>query len=174
MIWLIVLLIVVLILAYLLVAPFYLEINSDDGLCRARFHRLASARLSVIDNSWILDLKIVGWHKQIDLFAQPTPQKKAVQRISQEKKAGLPFRKVWAVIRTFRINKCDLSFDFGDMPVNGILYPVVKGVSMLTGKNISINFWNENRIILEIENNFARMIWAFIKSSFTNYKNQRS
>lgn len=175
MIWLALLIVVLSFLCYLLVAPFYLEINSDDGLCRIRFHRLASARLQVRNSSLIIDLKIAGWKKQIDLLAARKKKKKSAQKKieGKKKKAGISFKKIWAVVRTFRINKCDLSFDFGDMPLNGILYPLFKWLSILTGKNISVNFWNENKIIVEVENNIARIIWAFIKSSVT-HKNKKS
>jgi hypothetical protein len=174
MIGLILLLIVLLVFIYLLVAPFYFEINSDSGLCRIRFHFLASARLRVIESSLILDLKIVGWQKHIDLFAVSDKKKKAVQKKIErrKKKSIMTFRKIWALTKSFRINKCDLSFDSGDMPMNGLLFPLFQWLSILTGKNIRINFWNENKIILEIENNFARIGWAFIKSSFT--KNKKS
>ncbi|HYV90582.1 MAG TPA: hypothetical protein VE978_02320 [Chitinophagales bacterium] len=176
MIWLILLLIVVLVFVYLLVAPFYLEIDSVEGLCRIRFHFLASAKLRMSESSLILDLKIIGVEKQIDLLAPPKQKKKPVQKKigRQKKRAGIPFRKVWAMLQSFRINKCDVNFDFGDMPLNGILYPLFQWISILTGKSIRINFGNETKIILEIENNFARIGWAFIKSSFTNLKNKTS
>jgi hypothetical protein len=166
------LLIVLFVFVYLLVAPFYLEIDSESALCRIRFHFLASAGLRVSDSSLILNLKIAGWKKRIDLLAPRKQKKKSVEEKvkRQRKKTLIPFRKIWAVMKSFRINKCELSFDFGDMPLSGILYPLFQWLGILTGKSIKINFWNENKITLEIENNFARMIWAYIKSSFTKNK----
>src|SRR4026209_2483756 len=113
MIWLILLLIVLFVFVYLLVAPFYLEIDSESALCRIRFHFLASAGLRVSDRSLILDLKIAGWKKRIDLLAPRKQKKKSVEQKvkKQKKKAPNPIKKFWAIIKSFRINKCELSFD---------------------------------------------------------------
>lgn len=168
---LILLLILLLVCIYFLTAPIYLEINSERELCRLRFHVLANAGLLMHEGSLMLELKIAGWKKQVDLFAGSTKRRKPIKQgmAGRKKNSSIHFRKIYAVIKSFKITKCDLSLDSGDMPLNGILFPIFQLISSLTGKNIRINFRDENKIIFEAENNLARLCWAFIKpSSFTH------
>ena len=159
---------------YLLVAPLYLEIDSDCGYFRIRFHHLAMAKLGLTGGSLMLDMKIIGWSKQIDLLARNNPKNAIVkEKMQSSKSAGLPFRKWWMVMKTFRVTTCDVSFDSGSMPLNGMLYPLIYGLGSLTHKHISVNFQNENKIVLVIQNNLARILWAFIISSITHNKNNR-
>lgn len=163
MIVLLVLLFIVLIFfGYLFFAPFYVEINTTIGLYRLRFHRLASASLKVIDSRLITEIKLAGWTKQL--------HSPSIQNISKEKKTEkkvkiekpkISWQKIRKVIKSFRVNKCDISIDSGNMQLNGILYPLFFWISAWSKKNIRINFIDENKIVLEIENNLARLSWAY-------------
>lgn len=165
MIWLLPFsLIIILVFCYLLFAPFYLEINSRSGLFRVRFHWLVIARLYLNESSLILDLNIAGWQKQIDLLAERPPLRKISKIEYREERKNIPLKKIKSILKSFKINKFYLTLCFDTMPLNGILYPIFMWVSWKTGKVIEINFWNENEIILEIENNFFRIIRAYIKS----------
>jgi hypothetical protein len=68
------------------------------------------------------------------------------------------------VIRSFKVNKLEATFDFGDMQWNGILYPLFCWISCKTGKDVRINFEGKNIIVLQAENNIARMSRAYICS----------
>ena len=165
MIWLLVfLLILVSISCYLLFAPFYLEINSRIGLCRIRFHRLAMAGFYLQESSLILELKIAGWRKQIDLLAERPSHKENLKIKYKKERKTISLKKIKAILKSFKVNKLYLNFCFDNMPLNGILYPAFLWLSRRTGKHFEINFWNENEFILEIENNLFRMIRAYIKS----------
>ena len=74
---------------------------------------------------------------------------------------------VKAIMNSFSVNKCYLSIDSGDVQLNGILYPFFYWLGKRMHKTIEINFLNRNEFILEIENNFARIIKTFIFHSFT-------
>jgi len=74
----------------------------------------------------------------------------------------MDIRKVQAVITSFKISKCLITLDTGDMALNGILYPWFLWIGELMSKDISINFCNRNEIVLEIENNFFRVLRAYI------------
>jgi len=161
MIWLLIFLsLLVFVLCYLLFAPFYIEINSYSGLCRVRFHKLITARLRIIKSSLILDLKIAWWQKQIDLLASRKQKAKLTERRNRNIAPG----KMTAILKSFKINKLYLTLCFDNMPLNGILYPLFRWLSIKTGKSMEINFWYENEVVLEIENNFFRIIRAYIKS----------
>lgn len=162
MIWLFVTLGVILIfLLYLLFAPFYLEMDSRKGLCRLRWHKIGQAQVRLTENSLMLETKIVGWHKEIDLLLRTTRKSRSTQN---KKRRSLSWGKTKGLIASFKIKKLDIRLSFDDMPLNGILYPACFLLSQTTGRNIVINFWGENEIALEIENNFYRLIRAYIKS----------
>jgi hypothetical protein len=158
------LLLLLIIVCILLFAPFYLEVNSVAGLLGIRFWILASARLVVVNDTLICMLYIVGWHKEIDLLVNREPKKIKEPGKPQNKKSSTPaLNKIFAVIKTFKVNKCDITIDTGDMTTNALLHPVFYWVGKYTGRHISINFTDENKVILEIENNFARMMWAYVR-----------
>lgn len=164
MVWVLVLLLILLgVLGYLLFAPFYLELNSGSGLCRVRFHRIASARLAIQENTLLLHLRIIGWRKRLDLLAQGQKREKPRPKKAPKKRPQVSLRKMWAVVRSFKVNRCRLAVDVGDVQTNGLLFPWLLLVGRLTGQPIGINFLHENEIILEIENSFFRMLWAYFK-----------
>lgn len=164
---LIFLIIIVSIFIYVLFAPFYLEINTTNGLLRLRFHRLIKAQLSFNENSLFLDLKIAGWRKQINLLAQKEQKEEKKKPIKKQAGKGpnrISIRKIKAIVKSFKVNKFYLSISFDEMMLNGIIYPLLSFLSFKTNKRIEINFFHENEIILEVENNFFRIIRAYIKS----------
>lgn len=153
--------------AYLLFAPFFIEIDSAMDLYRFRFHRLASVCL-LIDDSLYVDVKFLWWSKKYDLLKRQyaKTEKKVKIKKHPEKKTGhrnIRMNRIWKVIQSFRFNRCFITFDTSDMPLNGILYPWFYMLSWKTGKTIMVNFCGENKVQLEIENSIARMLWAYIK-----------
>ena len=171
MIWILILLLILsIVFSYFLFAPFFLEIDSSSGLYGIRFHRLATARLLFTPSSIIIDIRIAGWSKQFDPFEDehkkdnPRPVKKKKNRMN------FSFNLLMELIRSFKINKCYVTIDSGNMQMNGILYPGFYWLSRQTCKTININFQDKNIFILEIENNFARIIKTFIFHLFINKK----
>ena len=167
MVGLIILLVLLLSSVYLLFAPFFIEINTVAGLYRVRFHRLANARLISDERSLIVKLNIAGWHKTIDLLAQRKQNGMPQRKKKVKAKSKLPrisFRKMKAIFKSFKINKFRIDMDTGNMPLNGVLYTCFTWLRVYSGKDISINFIDDNEMILEIENNCARVIWAYLKS----------
>ncbi|MDO3627853.1 hypothetical protein [Mucilaginibacter sp. BT774] len=162
------LLVISVVFSYLLFAPFYLEINSTDGLFAVRFHKAASVKLAFIDHSLKIDLKILGWKKQIDLLDEifkRKPKEKADKKSSKGKAWRPSLTTIKAVIKSFKLNKCYLNIDTGNMQLNGILYPCFYWLNKYTGKPIGINFEDKNEVVVEIQNNCAGIIRAFIYSS---------
>ena len=166
MLWfLIPLLIIVVIICYLLLAPFYLEIDSEQRLFRVRFDRLAVARLEISDSTIIVDVWVAGWRKRIDLLA--TKEKKAPQKIKPikkqepKKKVQHIMSRVVAMVKSFEVKECYLNIDTRDMSWNGILYPMFYGLSRRTGKELYINFVDKNELRLTVRNNIARIGYAY-------------
>lgn len=159
------LLIIIIIFSYLFFAPFYLEINSTIGLYRVRFHHLASAILKIENESLFIETKIMWWKKKIDLFqikykVREKPVRKPVKRL----KMKISINKIKRILASFKVNKLYLSIDSGDNQLNGLLFPLFYWMSIYTSKSLKINFIDNNIFILEIENSFARMSWAYISS----------
>ncbi|MBK7037568.1 MAG: hypothetical protein IPH42_14800 [Bacteroidetes bacterium] len=80
--WLILILIVLLILSYLLFAPFVLEIDSNKGLYSIRFHRIISANLALEQETIFIKIKFAWWRKEFNLL-EPTTKK--TKQITQKK-----------------------------------------------------------------------------------------
>ena len=152
------------ILLYLVIAPFYLEVNSERGICRMRFHHIACANIYLTGESLFMKLKIIGWYKTIDLFARrETPVTSKEKKIAKrEKTIAIP--KVLAILRSFKLSKCHITIDTGDMALNGVLYPWFLWIGDWMQRDVQINFYNENKVVLEIENNFYRVLRAYIFS----------
>jgi hypothetical protein len=165
MIWFLSLLILLLLLlCYLLFAPFYLEINSKTGLFRVRFHKLVSARIFITDNSLFMDLKIVWWHKIFDLLASKEKPMKTEKNKIKKEKPKISLRKILLVVKTFKVNKFYLTIDTGSMWLNGMIYPLFLWLGMRLKRNVTVNFVNENEIIFETENNLFRILRVYITS----------
>lgn len=156
--------VVVFLLLYLLFAPFFIEIDSEKNIFRVRFHQLASGSLLIHDNSIFIQLKIIAWRKQFDLLELPSEKKKQVDKVKKKSGRKISIHKIIRVIRTFEVRKLFVTLDTGNMQTNGILYPMVFALRTISKKNLSINFFGENKLVLQIRNNAARIIWAIIKS----------
>jgi len=174
--WIIPVGVVMLLLLYLLFAWFYIEIDSPAGLAGIRFGGIAEASIILNETIQVVRIKIAWWKKEYDLSDAESGG--AVKRrevnasggriVRKPKRKRIPvqklLRKLKGIIQSFKINKCNISVDTGDMPLNAILYPWFYLVKWRTGKNVSINFVGENVIILQAKNSIARMLWAYIKS----------
>ena len=66
-------------------------------------------------------------------------------------------------VSSFKVIKLNCAIDTGSNELNGMLFPLFYWVSVKSGKNIMINFNDENKLELKIENNLARMILAYFK-----------
>lgn len=158
-------LILIAVICYVLFAPFSLEINSFDNFYGIRFHYLASVNLVLMDDRLKINLNAMGWHWQTDPFAKRAKAETKPVKQKKEKKSNFSLPLVKALLKTFKIKKCYLDLDTGDVQVNGILYPIAYWLGTYTAKPITINFLHHNEINLEIENNMARLIKAYIYSS---------
>lgn len=152
-------------ISYLLLAPIILEIDSDAGICRVRFHKIVSANLKIDEESIFLKLKLAGWRKKYNLldFITKPKEKKSVIKRSKKERDNLSFKKMFRILKSFRVRRFFISVDTDNMQMDGFLYPVFLLIQNLTGKKIQINFIGENTVKLTIENNIARVMWAFIK-----------
>jgi hypothetical protein len=169
--WIVPLALFVLLLGYLLFARLFIGIDSTTGHAGMKFGKLAEATVVLNGDVQVVQVKVGWWKKEFDLFRRSERAGTAKAKpVRAAKKQGKPvpvkrvLRKIRAVVASFHITRCRISIDTGNMPLNGVLYPWFLLLRRRAGKNISINFWGENTVILEAENSIARMLWAYIKS----------
>ena len=118
------------------------------------------------NDEWIVELKIGSWIKHYQVFKN----KQAIfqrflfkkNRYTSQLSMKRFFKKLISVLKSFTVTQCQVSIDTGNMPLNGLLYPLFWLVSKYTKKQIEINFRNDTYISLQIKNNLARITWAYI------------
>lgn len=153
------------IIAYLLFASAYLLIDSRQGSLECGLYPLVRARLK-LEPSPMIQLSIAGWKQDIALMgrkrqvaqpaAQPTPRS---QRLNAR-----TVRRIWAMIKSFRIRQFRLRVDTGDVQLNGLLFPLAYSLARLTGRSIDVNFTNHNELVVEVDNSLARLLWAYART----------
>jgi hypothetical protein len=174
--WIIVIGGVLSVFIYLLFAPIFIEVNSISNLARIKFHQWLSATLIFNDQTVLLDLWIAGWRKQVDLLATNTRERKSKSVMKPDKKKvktrkrSFPVSLFVAILRSFRIKKFFLTIDTGEVQLNGMLYPFFLYLGRKHNQNMSINFLNDNILILQIENKIARILWATIRTTLLKSK----
>ena len=165
MIWLLsIVLIVAFAIAYIVFAPFYFEIDSKINLLQFRFHNLASLRLVIEESGMMIEIKVAGFSKQIDLLNQRilTNSDKPVVKKKTLRRNKISSKRIKQVIKSFKVNKCSVELDTGDVQWNGILFPFFFMIGNIIKRKVQINFEGRNELELEVENSIARMIWAYI------------
>ncbi len=158
--------------AYVLFAPIYLEVNTALNILRLRFHKVASAELLMAQQTLLLEIKVAKWKKQIDLFAPKAKKKKiTVKKLKTSKGFPLSLSKLKSIISSFKINTCYINLDFENGRWNTMLYPLFFGLSMRFKKQFQINFMGLNQINIQIENNLARILRAYLFNKQPNKLN---
>jgi hypothetical protein len=168
--WWVITLICLSIFTSLLFVGLYIDIDSTKNIYRIRFSNLISAQLVFPRQTIHLEIRIVLWKRNYDLMRIGKNKNKSsrdkadienpVQKYSGEK----VFRLMRALIISFKIRKCTIMIDTGNMPLNGILFPWFYLFSRRINKTVMINFTGNNSVILQLENSLARMLWAYFKS----------
>jgi len=147
---------------YLFFAPFYLEVNSDLNVYRVRFHKLFCVRYKPEESS--IETNFLGWSYERPLITSNKNERPVIEKQKKTNGKPLPVAKLLRVMKTFKINKCYVCVDSGDMHLNGLLYPFFAWLNWYSGKIFQINFTGRNLVILEVENSLARMSRAWLGS----------
>ncbi len=157
-------------MSYLLLAPFYIEVNTETGLCQVRFHRMAKAGIRIVGNRLQIYLNVAGYTKlinTIDVSGQHLSEKKK-KIVVKRKRRSSSIQLIKAIARSFRVNRCYVNIDTGDLGLNGMLFPLFFWMSTASGKHIYINFLGENTVVLEIQNRLSRILQAFFINYFSS------
>lgn len=170
--WLLLPGILIAVFIFLLFTPLRFDVNSDLGWIGIRYGRLAEASLLFNEVLQVVRVRMGWWKKEYTLEEMLRRRKppaavkpeRVQRRPGKKPDVGRMLRKIRSVLGSFRLTKCDIAIDTGDVQTNAILYPFFYLLKWKTGKNISISFTGETVLVLQAENTLARMLWAYIKS----------
>lgn len=152
--------------------PFRLIIDSVTGTYKIVVGRFMSGELVFVNAEEYVDLKLFFWKKRFNLFEmksgksiEKSSEKKVEKSYKKEKRSKvIPFRKVLAIVKSFKVNRFRILINTDDMMLNGILYPLVYWLAYKTRKDIGIVFYGPSIVRIDIENNLAHIAWAYIKT----------
>jgi hypothetical protein len=155
----------VVIVLWLLLAPFslYLDTYRDDYCLRWR--SLGSARLLLLEGELAIRLHIGPWRRDLYPLRPSAKQKTANQHKEQlpKKKRSFPWRKMQRVLQSFTIRELHLEIDTGDYARNAWLYPLVYAIKPLR-QHVQVNFLGRNEGVLVVENRLWKIAWAMLRA----------
>ena len=151
-------------LAFLLLVPILIEIDSERDIYQVRI--VGVARVNVIFGKPFILIQIhaLGLTKTIDPLHLKIKTKK-YQEEKPKKAKRISFQKVLrkadAILHTFRVRYFYVNIDTDDYAMNGLLYPFAVLASK-PDRQFQINFQRERVLKLKVVNNLERMLLAFI------------
>jgi len=162
-VWVIVFILPLLILGWLLLAPLQLQIDTRIPEISFRWISVGKAKIVYEQDKWWLKISVFFFFKQWDLEGLIFKPKKKVRKNRPKTKRGLSkwLRKLFNLIKTFRVTKWRIAIDTGDDVRNAWLYSLnfYPGIS----NHFCVNFFDENYLVLEIRNAPWKMVYALMK-----------
>lgn len=182
MMWVLaILLLLTALVLYLMLAPIVLEVDTVTDTYQVRYHKLLRVHVLWQEKGPTLSIHVFRWQKQIELLKSKPKvdiQKAEVDDRTKPKKKGSGFklgkRTMLQLIGSCRVSRWYVSFDTGDMVLNGQLYPLVYLAGQQLGKPTTINFWGENVVQVSISNNLGRLGRIFIQHKLNENSHERS
>ncbi|HOY07894.1 MAG TPA: hypothetical protein PLO67_20930 [Saprospiraceae bacterium] len=160
-----------LLLTGLLLTPLRLAIDSIRGVYQIRWYGLATLNWLPEESPDMLEMRTLFFKKRFNLAAHISQRKPAGKpapaRKSRAKPASSPrhmLKIALAILKTFRVRRCQVNWDAGDYVLNAWLFPVCFFLNRFPA-SVSVNFNGQCDIVLIIENSAGRLLWAFLKSS---------
>ena len=157
-----------LILAFLLLTPFEIQIDTLTGNYRLRWRGIASARLAGEADEPLLRLWLMGWRKELSLWDLAVSSGKREEREPKSrKKEGwkrprwLTWRFALRLLQTFRVKIFRLQIDSDDYVLNAWLFPLFYRFSA-GRRQLNINFSGRNELELYVTNRIWNVLWVFI------------
>jgi hypothetical protein len=158
--------ILLLILLYVLLAPFILEIDSTHDLYQIRFGGVAKGELVFTDSFPAIRMSIFGLQKIFFPFELKEKKEKKAKPAKEKKPGKISFQKMMrkglAIFRSFKVKCFYLDCGTDDFAMNGLLYPIAARLSK-PGRIVRVNFDSHVVLKLRVENKIGRMLLAYIK-----------
>jgi hypothetical protein len=172
---------ILLIISLLLIAPVNIHIDTDNQYYSINIPVLVSIRLEVSEHGRRLRNKIffipfsVSFDKRGD-----NGKESAIKARTDHKAWYFSYTKVSPgvlrfylknaieLIRSFRFKRISIEMDTGDFTLNARLIPVIL-IARRQNIDISVNFIDNNSLVLIVQNRIYRLLWQAIKFYF-NYR----
>ncbi|WP_298895255.1 hypothetical protein [uncultured Psychroserpens sp.] len=166
MVFYILLIIFLLAIIYLLLVPIVFYIDTSTNQYFIKIKGLLKASIEP-DEAEIFKIHFKVFF--FNFFVYPLQKKKRSKtkavKTNTSKKRGdkrIPFKKVFRVLKSFKIKQFQLDIDTGDCISNSKLYPIFAFLNFYRGHHLGVNYEGRNKILLSVENRPIRMIRSFI------------
>lgn len=164
--WIAALVIIILILGvllFMLFIPIIIEINTIKKIYQLRISMIGSIDMMLSDKI-TFQLKLFGIKKTFAPFDAIRQQKE--ENTKSEIKTGeiknISTKKLFSLIRSFKVKRIYVNIDTKDYIQNALLFPLFFLLNTKK-RQLSINYFGRNELILVIENNIYRILQAFFK-----------
>ena len=178
MTWVIIGGILLIFFCWLLFAPLFLYINTDEKTYSAGLKGLLN--LSLISDEaeiFYLRISVVFYSFNFYPFKKKEKKSKALSKPKKpkKKKKSPEFKTIWLIIkiawnivRSFRFKKLYLNFDSTDIMTNASLIPVFVNLNR-NNIDLNVNYHGDFEMIIRIENNIFRILVVTIQT-FLHHK----
>lgn len=166
MIFFIFLILFLLLIIYLLVVPLLVYIDTASNQYFFQIGKFAKVSL-LYDEIEIfkMKLRVMGFDHYIFPLRKkqmPKSMKKSKKVSTRSRMEAIPFKKVFRVIKSFKVKQFLLDIDTGDCITNSKLYPVFTCYNFYLGSRMHVNYQSRNRLVLAIQNRPIRLIRAYM------------
>ena len=162
-VWAIIFIFLLLILGWLLLAPLQLQIDTRTPEISFRWISVGKAKMIYEQGKWWLKISVFFFFKQWELEDLLFNPKKKVKKTKPKITTGHSkrFRKLFNLLKTFRVTKWQIAIDTGDEVRNAWLYSL--NFCPGSSNHFCVNFFDENYLVLEIRNAPWKMVYALMK-----------
>ena len=169
MIWVVVVLtLFVLLIVWILLVVIEIQIDTRIPEASITLKSLGGLRLWY-DQHWFAQFRITYFRKTINLNARKPRRSKSVSHRAKKKPSRLQFRKLLEIIRrvlrSFRVQECNIYLDTGDHTYNARLY-FLNSMPNFSG-HMHVNFNGANYVVLKLKNRLLNLLVAFIKGYYS-------
>jgi hypothetical protein len=165
MVWLIIVIVIRVLLSWLLISPLIVKVDTRIPEARLRWWSVGEANIWYKDEWW-LQWRILFYKKEIR-FSEIGSKTKTPKQAASKKRSGRKMKinkilkKGMRIMRTFKVEEWQLAVDTGDHTRNAQLYPL--NFIPYNFQHLSINFNDENYLVLKTRNRPWKMLYAFLK-----------
>ena len=150
-------------IAWLLVTPVYIEIDTRVPEAKVRWMPVGRCTIRYTQE-WLLYIQVPFYRHTFRMAAITSPKEKSAEkRAKPAKRKNTPrkLQKGWQVLRSCTVQQWQLSIDTGDYAKNALLYPLTFYPALYG--HLMINFTDENYFFIRIRNQLWKMLVAYLR-----------
>jgi hypothetical protein len=144
--------------------PILLKIDTQSGEYYLKLKGLVALSAEG-DPEEIIRLKLNVFFMKFTFYplqkSKDGKHKKLASKRKSNPRKGIALKKIWRMLRTFKVKTLLVDLDTGDYTLNARLYPVFMLLNA-TKATFRINFADRNRLALQIQNRPIYILKSFI------------